>query len=105
MTGGGSCGNGGDRGGTCGVEEWVDDAALHPWGLAQTGGGDFGSWCNAEGICRMGIVLFLGTVVQFGIGALGLAMQRGVVQSGGGALCFGAWWLLLEGGNAPVPDA
>ena len=42
------------------------------------------------GGCRLGIVLFLGTVVQSGSGALGLAMARGVVQSGGGALCFGA---------------
>ena len=53
----------------------------------------------------MGIVLFLGTVMQSGSGALGLAMARGIVQSGGGALCFGAWWLLLVGGSALVPDA
>ena len=32
----------------------------------------------------MGIELCLGTVVQSGGGALGLAVQRGVVQSGGG---------------------
>ena len=31
-------------------------------------------------------------------GALGLAMARGVIQIGGGPLCFGAGWLLLVGG-------
>ena len=41
VAGGGSYGDGGDRGGTCGVEESVDDAALRLWGVAQTGGGDF----------------------------------------------------------------
>ena len=29
---------------------------------------------------------------------MGLAMARGVVQLGGGLLCFGARWLLLVGG-------
>ena len=53
----------------------------------------------------MGIALCLGTVVRSGGGAFGLAMQRGVIQSGGGALCFGVWWQLVEGGAAPVPDA
>ena len=40
--GGGSYGDGGDRGGTCGVEECVDDAALRLWSVAQTGGGVLG---------------------------------------------------------------
>ena len=31
-------------------------------------------------------------------GAMGLAMARGVIQLGGGPLCFGARWLLLVGG-------
>ena len=53
----------------------------------------------------MGIALCLGTVVQSGGGALGLAVQRGVMQSGGGALCFGVWWQLVEGGAVPEPGA
>ena len=59
----------------------------------------------ATNVAGLGVVYFLGAVVQSSGGALGLAMARGVLQLGGGPLCVGAKWLLLVGGVIVAVDS